>query len=287
MKHIVLGSTSEHFEGSLAVSLESIEQRVAIESGVFNSIANSIADVIPSLVHAAKKHFAAKDIDKWDLRFLDVNYAVLEKALLAANYMDIREIACNCPPAVNATLGEYTSALTSCMEYANGVFGKLTDYSIYLSRILSNKDERRSVRDYSLVAKDNDKARAALALEHDKLLKSGSNRTIARFGEIASSNKDFIEVQVKMVTLLKACQVVKVSDVQALIKNVVELLAALEQASQNKEINDLSPEAFRTLTTLTSVMARDVEFYAITLYRAFQAKVAYEQSAQALIKSLR
>lgn len=282
MKHLNL-----NVEAPGVLSLESLNEQIAMESGFVGRIATTLMDVIPNLVHGAKKKLVGTRLDKYDLRFVDVNKTVMQRAIKEGSYANISDFPVPVPQGFNGNYLQLCDALTQCIVHSNDALQRLQEYSQFLANVISSVDARRSMRDYTGVMKGYDAQREKVSTIYGKLFTTDSVQALSKYGQVVDSNKQWFEVYDALDKLCALGREQKLNVLESTVTEIVALLDALQERITSKTITDMTPETLRSLSAMTVTAAREVEFCAISLYRLSETKKCYETACANLIKALR
>ena len=282
MKHIDMSELND-----LSFALESLDTRIAMESGFINGIANTIRDVVPNLIFGANKIFASiKGLDKYDLRYLDVKMHIMKRILTEDNFVDISGIPVVIPEGMSSSFHMICEAIQKQVTYANNTYPRLVDYSKFISSLISSSDGRRSLKDYSALMKAVDAERETVSKEYANCIQSGSTKSIADYGDVTENNGNWLLCNQILLDTIEKAKVHKVKDIESFVNEITLLLDNLNTRIRSGTVLDMTTETLKSLSAMTVTIAREVEMYAITLYRLSEIKKCYEESCKKLIKSL-
>lgn len=282
MKHIDLKEIE-----NLNLSLESLDERIAMEAGFISGIATTIRDVVPNIIFAARKAFAnIKGLDKHDLRFLDVNYRILERVLGNDTFVNISGLPVVIPEGMSSPFNEVCVSVQKLVNYANNTQPRLTDYAKFISTVISSQDGRKALNDYSTLMKAVDKERDNTASYYNACFQAGSTKAITDYGKAIENNTLWLSCNQTLLETIEQAKLYKVKDISNLVSEVSILLDNLNERIKAGTVLDMSPETLRSLSAMTVTMAREVELYALTMYRLSEVKKCYELSCKNLIKAL-
>lgn len=272
---------------NFTLSLESIDERIAMEAGMISSITNMISDLVPNMIFGAKKiynHFVK--LEKPDLRLLMVDERKLKRALNPNSFADLSNIEIAMPEGFSGNTLTLFNCIKENVQYVNNAPPRLQDYIKFISGLISSSEGRRSLSDYSAIMKAVDKEREEQIAKYAANFTPGSVRSMMKYGDVVENNNQWIEcisvVRSCMETALKH----KIKDVQSQVDIVVRLLDDINSRVSKGTMNDMTPETLRTLSAMTLTMAREVEFYALTMYHLSESKRHYEESSKQLIQCM-
>ncbi len=268
-------------------SLEALDEVIGLEAFTVGGFANRIVDLIPNLVYAAKKSLAAKTTDKIDLNGFDVNFPPLEKALNKADYLDIGSLFVRVPHGFQGRLGEYVTTLEIAVTYTNEITNRLTAFNQLLSSLISDKNVRQSTRDLATASQETTKEREAVHKQLVAFINPMSRISKERLDKTYRSCKGVGDTARAAKALVASAGRVQLADVERLVADAAELLDVLSAMAEKNQLEGLTPEALRGLSSATLTCARDVELHALMMHAVWQVKIAVEENAKELTRALR
>lgn len=268
-------------------SLESLDGRIALEAQFIKDIANTVRDVIPNMIYGTKKifnHF--RKIEKSDLYMLDLKIHVVERLFKETNYANICDSVAISPEGLSSTYDQLALRVLDCVKYSNNVPPRLNDYSALVSGIINSAENRKSLADYSGVMKQVDVERNNVNDEYGKLFTKGSVKSVRKFSDIIENNTTWLECIPVIEEAMKQATKYKTNDIQKSVDNLSILLDGLNDRVSNGTAVDFTPETLKTLSATTLTVARDVEFYGVTMFRLSETKRCYEETCKNIMKML-
>lgn len=272
---------------SPSVALEQIAETIALEAINVTGVINRVADLVPDLVNSAKMFLSNNNRDKPTLGPLTVNPSTLQKALTPTTFTNIVSLNHPVPPGFRGNLYEYSTVLGASLDFAMSVPAALTDFNVFLSKMLSSEQARKNARSTAEVFRERSKARKALAEAAAPFFSGGSRIAIAKYGDVIGSNAQYIQFQEQVQTLLHISSEIKLADVEKLVQDCHELLNALSTNAAENRLGGLSPEMLETIGLATESIARDVEFYSLTLWGLSGLRESAQKGGESMIRALR
>lgn len=273
-------------QDAIVMSLETLNETVALEAFSFSGMANRVADIIPNLVYSFKRDLKPLT-DKLDLTRMDVNKAALTKAINAANYTEIGDIYVSVPQGFVGAFSEYIPALGKAVTFTNDVTSRLTEFNQLLSILISDKQSRMSSRDHAVASnkleKEREEIRSALAV----FFKATSRSSRAKLSEVYQNCNEILSTVDTAGEVIMLANAITLKEVESLISTSVELLNAISDKAEKRQLEGLSPEALKSLASSCLTAARDVELHSHLMHQTWQLKHAIQKNAQELTKALR
>ncbi len=281
MKHLILNEV---------VGMEALEaycSTVAAEAFSLRAVANRAIDVIPNLSHAFSEVLASNKGDKYDLRPLLVNSIVLNRVLKNANYLNIERLNVFVPQGFKGNLKEYLAVFSQALNFTNGIVERMIRFNQLVSAFISDKSTRQSTKDLSTATSQMETEREGVREALSVFVKEGSRADRASLKDVYRSLGEIDECILAAADILVHANQVALADVQKLTNDASELLKTLGEQAVNGQIEEMSNESFRSLSSATLTMARDVELHSLLMFSAYQIKKSIEHTSEALIKALR
>lgn len=281
MKHLILDEVT----GMEAI--ESYCSTVAAEAFSLRAVANRAIDIIPNLSHAFSEVLSIHKGDKYDLRPLSVNIVVLNKVLKNANYLNIEKLNVFVPQGFTGNMKEYLAVFSQALIFTNGIVERMIRFNQLISALISDKNTRQSTKDMSIATSQMETEREGVRSALAAFVKEGSRSDRTSLKEAYRSLGEIEECVYATSDILVHANQIALVDVQKLTSDASELLRTLGEQAINGQVKEMSNEAFRSLSSATLTMARDVELHSLLMFSAYQIKKSVEHTSESLIKALR
>ncbi len=269
------------------VALEALNATVALEAFSLRAVVNRAADIIPNLAHAFREVLTTHKGDKYDLKPLSVNTVVLNKTLAAAKYLEVARLNVFVPQGLQGNLKEYLETLLVALNFTNGIQERMIKFNQLVSGLITDKNTRQSTRDLSLATSGMENERVGVMEQLSKFMKEGSRSDRATLGQTFGSLGEINDCILLVANILDQANHITMLEVEKLTTDASELLKTLGEQAVEGKIEGMSPEAYKSLSSATLTMARDVELHAVLMFSVYQAKKSIEYTAESLIKTLR
>lgn len=269
------------------VALETLCLTAAMEAFSLRAVANRAADIIPNLSHAFSEVLAGQSGDKYDLRSLSVNVTVLDKALKSANYLEIGKLNVFVPQSFTGNFREYLAVLDMAMNFTNGIQDRMIRFNQLVSAFITDKNSRQSTKDMSTATSSMESEREGVRTQLAQFVKAGSRSDRAQLGSAYRSLAEIKECVIAAGDIVNKANELSVDEVMKMTNDAAELLKALGEQAMAGKVEGMSNESYKSLSSATLTMARDVELHAILMYNVYQVKKAVEHTSEVLITALR
>lgn len=272
---------------SHSAALEQISAQIALEALSVSSVVNRVADLVPDLVYAAKTFLTGRNSDKPSLSLLTVNPATLTKALSPTTFTNITSLNHPIPPGFRGNLYSYAAVLRDSLEFATDTPVIITDFNVFLSKMISSEQARKTIRSDVAVFKERAKARKLLIDNTTPYFSAGSRISNAQYGDVIASNAQYLEFIDMVQGMLKLSSTVKLDHVEKLVKDCHDLLDTLSVNAAENKLTGLSPEMLETIGLATESVARDIEFYSLTLWALSSLRDCAQKGGESMLRALR
>lgn len=277
--------TIEEPQGMLA--LESLCANAALEAFSLRAVANRAADIIPNLSHAFREVLESQKTDKYDLRPISVNLTVLEKALKSANYLEIGKLNVFVPQGFTGNFKEYLQTVSMALNFSNGIQSRMLKFNQLVSALITDKGTRQSTKDLSTATNFMEQEREGIRMELAKFVKDGSRSDRASLQATYRSLGEITETALLASDIINEANKLSIAEVTKLSTDASELLAALGEQAMENNVEGMTNEAYKSLSSATLTMARDLELHGILMFNVYQIKKSVEHTSDELIQALR
>lgn len=281
MKHLQM----EEVSGLEA--LEALCNTAALEAFSLRAVANRAADVIPNLSHAFTEVLTLHTGDKHDLRPLSVNQTVLTKALKSANFLEIGKLNVFVPQGFEGNFKAYLVVLDMALNFTNGITERIMQFNQLISALITDKSTRQTTKDLSLATSNMEMEREGVRRQLEVFMKSGSRGDRATLQSVYSNLAEIPDTVYLAADILTRSNAVTLATVEKMTLDASELLKALGEQAEAGKLEGMTNEAYRSLSSATLTMARDVELHSLLMFSVYQVKKSVEHTSEMLIKALR
>lgn len=267
--------------------LEALCSTVAVEAFSLRAVANRAADIIPNLSFAFKEVMTNYKGDKYDLRPLSVNIVVLEKALKAANYLEVGKLNVFVPQGFTGNFKDYLGILNQALVFANGIQERMLRFNQLVSALMTDKNTRQSTKNLATATADMEHERQGIREQLAAFVKEGSRSDRSTLQGAYRSLTEVTDCIRIGADILDTANEVALAEVMKITEDASELLKVLGEQAMAGKVEGMSNEAYQSLSSATLTMARDVELYSLLMFSVYQVKKSIEHTSQALITALR
>lgn len=268
-------------------ALEEIHSVVALEAFSLRAVANRAADIIPNLSHAFKEVLSSQKTDKYDLKPLSVNFPVLNKALKGAKYLEVGEESIYVPQSFTGNLKEYLEVLLMALNFTNGIESRMVQFNQLVSAIMADRNTRQTTKDLSTATSAMETEREGVRKALEAFTKQGSRSDRAPLQNVYRSLNEVSECATIVIDVLDKANEVAITNVTKLTDDASELLQTLGEQANKGLLENMSNEIYRSLSSATLTMARDVELHGLLMFSVYQVKKSIEHTSELLIKTIR
>lgn len=184
------------------------------------------------------------------------------------NYLTVTGLQIQVPEGMSCLMTKYTSVLLDATVTASDLVKvSLDPFQSFLEDVITNKASLSSVTSYSGVMKTLGVARVRLNNEFGKCFKDQSFETVASFGNVFTNKTDYLRAIDDVEKLNNWLGKVSIKAIEAKVKRICQLLDTLVEQVNNEVYTDVSKSNLTYLAECAYDIGREVEFFAILIYR--------------------
>lgn len=261
-------------------SLQRERDRIAMEASLSMNLTTLLKDTFPSIV-AGFSSFVGRWTSDIPAVALSSKQSEFVRELTKHAYLDIAALTAYVPEGLDATYPAYLKALTPATEHAvKAVQETLTEYSLYLSQLVTNADQKLSSASITRKMAESEAKRRTLNKELGLFFGKGSTRTERTMGDVVERLSDWTGVFQQSQVLNKLVNSV---DRTALNRKVNECATLLETVMAKIERGDfagVSSQAVNNLSDGAYSAASELEFFVATYYKVASLTEALNRTVE-------
>lgn len=190
------------------------------------------------------------------------------KEVMKHSYMDISPLTAYVPEGLNVSYYKYSEHLLPAAKYAANILsGTLSAYTVFLSQLISNKDQKFSTTSFMATYKGLDNARNKMNMDLGGCFKRGSTVTDVTFGDVVDRNADWQHVFQVSNEVTKLINTVDRKALNKKIAECAELLNIIMEKIKRNEFDGISPQAINNLADGTYQIASELEMFSVIYYK--------------------
>ena len=265
-------------------TLSIISQQLSMESMAQESFINDFAGFVSNIFNAFRntgnflqvrgfsKSAQTTPLTKENKKFLEL--------VNPAPFTEMRQLRAYVPEGMSCTYLEMLDQLLESSEYLKGLYAQVVHpYSLYLARFLSDQNTALSPEskrfEYAKLEQDRD-ARIA---NFTKLYKSDSYKTDTTVGTVINRNADWNDVLAKQKTVIANLEAVDRKALKREIDQCTDYLALIAD-NMKKSGQQTRPEAAERLSLGAYQVAKEIEYFSNTYYRALSVNAAIDKTVE-------
>lgn len=259
---------------NVSYSREEFLNQLALESSFKDNVASLFQKGIPSLVEKFKAYIneGNKPDEDPSITALDANLSATQRHRLEEHYLTYRDVLVQVPEGFKGEFLEYALELNSI---GSSLFEQthklLTEYRFALSSILTNAEQRTSLKDLSANYERTAAARADLGKRLSAFFQDNTVSR-ARLVDVLPQYKSAKDLVRQIKELHRVSGNKQLEEIQTSVKTVVEYLSLVETRLADESISDVSPTVVKNIANGAHELALYVD-----------AVVAYHYAAVSLI----
>lgn len=260
---------------SKQLSMESMAQEsfigdfASFVSNIFNAFRNTSNYL---QVRGFTKSAETTPLTKENKKFLEL--------VNSAPFTEIRQLRAYVPEGMACTYLEILDPLLESSEYLKGLYAQVVHpYSLYLARFLSDQNTSLSPESKRFEYTKLEEARDARIANFTKLYKSDSYKTESTVGSVINRNADWNDVLLKQKAVIANLEAV---DRKALKREIDQCTDYLALIADNIKRNgqQTRPEAAERLSLGAYQVAKEIEYFSNTYYRALGLNAAIDKTVE-------
>lgn len=254
-------------------SQEEYFRLLSLEDSITNNAIDFFRKGIPTLISKITGsinifNFGSKDID---IKELENDLIITQKNHLKSYYLYYRDLLVQIPEGFKGEFLPYVTELndisTNLVNYTHNL---LMEYRFVLSSIITNTDQRTSLKDLTA----NYERAAASRKELENRLKKYFTDTVRsrdKLGSVLPTYSDAAELvrQTKQLNLFLKRQDLK--ELHQSVRTIVDLLTVLEDNVKKKDITEISPKVIKNISKGAYEIASYIDQIVIFYYSAASA----------------
>jgi hypothetical protein len=260
---------------SKQLSMESIAQEGFISdfSSFVKNIFNAFRNTSNYLeVRSFSKSAETVPFTKQNKKFLELVNGI--------PFTEVRQLRAFKPEGMQCTYLIMLDALLESSEYLKGLYAHVVHpYSLYLASFLSNVDTGLSSESKRFEYAKLEEVRDARIAQFTKLYKADSYKTDTTVGEVVLRNADWNEVLLKQKTIIANLEAVDRKALKREIDQCTEYLALIADNLKRNSANT-RPEAAERLSLGAYQVAKEIEYFSNTYYRALGINAAIDKTVE-------
>jgi hypothetical protein len=260
---------------------------VSLEAISGADIKSLLTETIPGIIGEVKGYFN-KFLPSQPGITLNFNQNDFIKEMNKHSYLDISPLRAYVPEGLEVTYLEYSEELLeSAMHASNVLNGVMSAYTVFLSQLISNSDAKLSTSSFLATHKDLEKKRIRLNEEIGECFGKGSTKAEVSIGEVINRNNDWEKILKNSDAILKLVNNVDRNTLNKKVKECVTMLDVIMEKIKRGELDNASAETVKNLSDGAYHVACELEFFAITVYRAMSFAGALELTAKHCVEVLK
>lgn len=262
---------------SKQLSMESLSQESFI--GDFGSFLSNIFNAFKNTSNYLEVRGFAKSAETTP--FTKQNKQFLE-LVSSIPFTEIRQLRAYKPEGMQCTYLVMLDALVESSEYLKGLYAHVVlPYSLYLASFLSNIDTALSSESKRFEYAKLEEGRDKRIEQFTKLYKAESYKTDTTVGEVVLRNADWNEILLKQKTVIANLESI---DRKALKREIDQCTNYLALIADNIKRNGAKtrPEAAERLSLGAYQVAKEMEYFSNTYYRALGINAAIDKTVESI-----
>ena len=217
--------------------------------GEFNSFVNNFAPDAPGIALTSKQNEFVREISKH-------------------SYLDIAPLSAFVPEGLCITYAEYMPHIDAATDHCASIMNKvLSPYSIYLSQLVSNSEQKLATSSNDSFYRELEKSRGAINAKLGSCFKHGSTKTDLTIGDVVSRNSEWPYIFKMSNDITGEMNSVNRKDLNKKIIECSHLLDIVKNKIARNELEGMSPQAIKNIADGAFQVASELEMYSAVFYK--------------------
>jgi len=242
---------------------------LALESTMATNVIDFFRRSLPIMTNELKdyvSHFRTPD-QEIDLTAIDSNYATSERHKLERYYTSWREVLVQVPEGFKK--GEFLPYVMALNSIGSNLFEQtnklISEYRFALSSIISNKEQRTSLKDLSYNYEGITSARSEL---EERIASFFESTTTSRYRliDVLPRYSDSKRLIGETKQLARLVSIKQLTQIKTLVNETVSVLMVLENQITKGDMSDISPQVVKNIAQGAYELAKYIDSIAVFYY---------------------
>lgn len=261
-------------------SLRLTRDAVALEAGFVQNVQELIRNVFPSMRADIASFFGQFSNEAPAIQLTSAQNEFI-KEISKHSFSDLTALGAYVPEGLDVPYADYLKVLEAAGDHAFETMPKvLADYSLYLSMLINNNDQKRDTKSFVQALREFEKKRTEHNIALGRCFKKGSTRTDVTIGHVVNRNSDWTNVFGFANKLMKDANSVDRRALNKKIAEISQLLDVIQKKVEREDFVGASPETVENLAEYTYSVASELEFFAATYYKALAITTAINRTVE-------
>lgn len=280
MKHLSVkieqNPQEQFYSACNKIALESYTEGVGME--LFNDSFEIVANTVEKVFNNSFDLIKDLSVTRFFKNF------TFESEVKKLNYAAIDQLKITIPEGFTGNAKEYCQELAAQLRHVSTVVNEvIVPFNQYVSALISDKDFAKAYKSKPNYLHERDAKREDMNKTISKYFGNGtlSSNKLSQHYRTSEEISETDKLTEDLSELLSASNVVTV---RKMVTDSVDLINSLQELISKNQIGNLSESHKRLLAEMCSTIAREVEFYAITRYRADSFVNTFVKTKEAIKK---
>jgi hypothetical protein len=248
-------------------SMRRTREAVAMEAFLSTDLPDLLRNIFPGMVRDLMSFTANFKADDPAIP-LNSNQRAFVRKLEAHQYSDLAPLTAFIPEGMQSHYTQYLGSLQVSVKHAVKLMDEvLAPYSLFLSRLITNKDEQFSTQSmestFQAIAKERDYANETIACD----FKVGSTQSETTYGKVVSRNGDWLSVLSIVDQLSTEMNKVDRKALEKKIKECDTYLNIIIDKIKRDDLDGVSPQVVQNLADGAYQVGLELQFFTVTFYK--------------------
>lgn len=265
-------------------------ESVAIEADVLANLTSTVKKFFPSLVEELAPAMTALnglvDFKKTTTELSKLDNKIVSEAK-ALHFDELAPVILPVPEGFTGIVSDYQDTILAALEYVKKTsIEAVNDFYVELAAVVSNKNMKIGLRDTTAGTKELTKSRELEIEAVSAFFNKASNVSTQTYKTAVGQHANLPEIFKKEAQIKDKLEGVKPQELNKRVKDISHVMDTLIKHVEQGHVEQLSPEVVRNLAEGMYEIANQVEFVAVTYYRAMALLTSIEGIRASMIKRL-
>lgn len=266
------------------VELKMTRDCLALEALNFNTITSSLKKALPSLIRGFSSTPQSLELPATPLK---KDQKAFFKAIGHIPFTDTMELKAWRPEGVKVTYLEYLTVLREATRNYTTLQAQVVQpYMAFLAQVVSDKNAAVSTVSGAIVYTKLDQERDAMSKRFAMLYANDSYDAQCNVRDVIERNADWEKVFQQINECMTDLQAVKIEPLKLMLKQCVDYLNIIYDLLNQDKIQGATPEVATRLASGAYCVAKELEAFSATYYRALALGGSIDNTTAHIIKAI-
>lgn len=252
-----------------------------INVAAFQGMFKSLVDSVKATVNHMSSFLNFDKVGK-----LNIEPKKFSSTMRSIPYTAVGEMSAVVPEGLKGTFLEAIEAVEKCVDHIPGGIRMLDEYEAFLAQFISDKKFNNASYDDKKVHQNAEKVRLNLYAGVGKVFTTGSYKTSQKVKDVVKRNGDWEVIMTKTNEMIAKLEGIDREAIQRKINQCSAYLEIISADFQKEKDRKVSSEAAQRLGNMAHSVAKEMEFFSLTYFRALSIQGAVQNTSEAIHRAV-